>query len=67
MQVYAWIGILNKEGLLNQLLLWAGMISEPLTILNTKFAVHVGIVYSYLPFMVLPLHANLERQHVSLL
>ncbi|MEL6747192.1 MAG: ABC transporter permease subunit [Pseudomonadota bacterium] len=66
-RVYAWIGILKKEGLLNALLLSAGLISEPLTILNTNAAVYVGIVYSYLPFMVLPLYANLARQDPALL
>ena len=66
-RVYAWIGILKKEGLLNQLLLWLGVIGEPLTILNTNWAVYVGIVYSYLPFMVLPLYATLERMDHSLL
>src|SRR5581483_11922658 len=59
-RVYAWIGILKKEGLLNQLLLSTGLISEPLTILNTNWAVYIGIVYSYLPFLVLPLYAALE-------
>ncbi|MGI9365868.1 MAG: ABC transporter permease, partial [Rhizobiaceae bacterium] len=52
-RVYAWIGILKKEGLLNQFLLSVGLIAEPLTILNTNLAVYIGIVYSYLPFMVL--------------
>lgn len=66
-RVYAWIGILKKEGLLNQFLLWAGMIDQPLIILNTNIAVYIGIVYSYLPFMVLPLYANLERQDEGLL
>lgn len=66
-RVYAWIGILKKEGLLNQLLLWVGVISEPLTILNTNTAVYIGIVYSYLPFLVLPLYASLERMDDSLL
>ena len=66
-RVYAWIGILKKEGLLNQLLLWIGVISEPLTILNTNTAVYIGIVYSYLPFMVLPLYAALERMDRTLL
>ena len=66
-RVYAWIGILKKEGLLNQLLLWLGVIHEPLTILNTNWAVYVGIVYSYLPFMVLPLYAALEKMDHSLL
>jgi putrescine transport system permease protein len=66
-RVYAWIGILKKEGLLNQLLLWTGVIHEPLTILNTNWAVYIGIVYSYLPFMVLPLYAALERLDNTLL
>jgi putrescine transport system permease protein len=66
-RVYAWIGILKKEGLLNQLLLWLGVIHEPLTILNTNWAVYIGIVYSYLPFMVLPLYAALEKMDESLL
>ena len=66
-RVYAWIGILKKEGLLNQLLLWLGLIHEPLTILNTNWAVYIGIVYSYLPFMVLPLYAALEKMDESLL
>ncbi len=66
-RVYAWIGILKKEGLLNQFLLWLGVIAEPLTIMNTNWAVYIGIVYSYLPFMVLPLYANLEKQDFTLL
>ena len=66
-RVYAWIGILKNEGLLNQFLLWVGVIDEPLIILNTNWAVYVGIVYSYLPFMVLPLYATLEKMDESLL
>ena len=66
-RVYAWIGILKKEGLLNQLLLSIGVIDDPLTILNTNWAVYIGIVYSYLPFMVLPLYAALERMDHTLL
>lgn len=66
-RVYAWIGILKKEGLLNLALTQLGLISEPLTILNTDIAVYIGIVYSYLPFMVLPLYANLEKMDLSLL
>jgi putrescine transport system permease protein len=60
-RVYAWIGILKNEGLLNSFLMHLGIISEPLTILNTTTAVYIGIVYSYLPFMVLPLYASLEK------
>jgi putrescine transport system permease protein len=66
-RVYAWIGILKKEGLLNLALANLGLINEPLTILNTDIAVYIGIVYSYLPFMVLPLYANLEKLDLSLL
>ena len=66
-RVYAWIGILKNEGLLNALLLWLGVIATPLTIINTEVAVHIGIVYSYLPFMVLPLYANLEKHDPTLI
>jgi putrescine transport system permease protein len=66
-RVYSWIGILKKEGLLNQFLLFLGVIDQPLTILNTNWAVYIGIVYSYLPFMVLPLYAALERLDDTLL
>jgi len=60
-RIYAWIGILKPEGLLNRLLIGLGLIAEPLSILNTTTAVYIGIVYAYLPFMVLPLYASLER------
>lgn len=66
-RVYAWMGILKDEGLLNGVLMWLGIISEPLVILNTDTAVYIGIVYSYLPFMVLPLYATLEKLDPSLL
>jgi len=66
-RVYAWIGILKPEGLLNQLLLTLGLIDTPLTILNTNTAVYIGIVYSYLPFMVLPIYATLEKLDYSLI
>ncbi|MEM7404359.1 MAG: ABC transporter permease subunit [Pseudomonadota bacterium] len=66
-RVYAWIGILKKEGLVNLLLMTIGVVDEPLTILNTNAAVYIGIVYSYLPFMVLPIYASLERLDESLL
>lgn len=66
-RVYAWIGILKKEGLLNLLLTSLGIIDEPLTILNTDLAVYIGIVYSYLPFMILPLYSALEKLDDSLL
>ncbi|QCK85099.1 ABC transporter permease subunit [Phreatobacter aquaticus] len=66
-RIYAWIGILKPEGLLNEVLLAVGLISERLQIANTEAAVLVGVVYSYLPFMVLPLYAALERLDRTLL
>ena len=66
-RVYAWIGILKNNGLLNNVLIGLGIIDEPLPMLHSDFSVHIGIVYSYLPFMVLPLYATLERMDESLL
>jgi len=66
-RVYAWIGILKPNGLLNNLLMNLGLIDSPLTILHTQTAVYIGVVYSYLPFMILPLFANLTRMDMSLL
>jgi putrescine transport system permease protein len=67
LRVYAWIGILKNNGLINNLLLWLGVIDEPIVMLQTDFAIYVGIVYSYLPFMILPLYANLEKMDLTLL
>lgn len=67
LRVYAWIGLLNTNGVINNILLWAGLIDEPLHLIYNDFAVYVGIVYSYLPFMILPLYANLERLDETLL
>src|ERR1017187_3818256 len=61
LRVYAWIGLLKANGVINNVLLWLGVIHEPLTMLYTPFAMYVGIVYSYLPFFILPLYANLEK------
>ncbi|WP_299968586.1 ABC transporter permease subunit [uncultured Roseobacter sp.] len=66
-RVYAWMGILSQEGFLNQFLLWTGVIGEPLTILNTTTAVYIGIVYTYVPFMILPIYAALDRLDGSLI
>ncbi|MBB4573544.1 ABC transporter permease subunit [Rhizobium lentis] len=66
-RVYAWIAILKPEGLLNQLLLSLHLIDTPLIILNTPTAVYIGIVYSYLPFMVLPLYSALEKMDGTLI
>jgi putrescine transport system permease protein len=66
-RIYAWIGILKNNGLLNNFLLWTGLIDQPLQILHTNVAVYVGIVYAYLPFMVLPLYTNLVKLDLRLL
>ena len=66
-RVYAWMGILSQEGLLNQFLMWLGIIGEPLTILNTNWAVYIGIVYTYCPFMILPIYSTLEKLDISLI
>nr|WP_290695980.1 ABC transporter permease subunit [Halomonas sp. UBA3074] len=66
-RVYAWMGILSNSGLINNLLIGLGLIDSPLRMMNTQFAVTIGIVYAYLPFMVLPLYAHLTRMDNSLL
>ena len=66
-RVYSWMGILSTEGYLNQFLLGLGVINEPLVIMNTNTAVYIGIVYTYLPFMILPIYSALERMDDSLL
>jgi putrescine transport system permease protein len=67
LRVYAWIGLLNNNGVINNALLALGLIHRPLALMQTDFAVYIGIVYSYLPFMILPLYANLEKHDPSLL
>lgn len=66
-RVYAWIGILDSNGILNRWLIGIGLIDEPLRILYTPIAAYIGIVYCYLPFMVLPLYANLIKLDQRLL
>ena len=66
-RIYAWMGILSQEGFLNQFLMLTGLSTEPLTILNTQIAVYIGIVYTYLPFMILPIYAALDRLDGSLI
>jgi putrescine transport system permease protein len=66
LRVYAWIGILKTNGPINQFLLWTGVVDAPLRMLQTDFAVILGLVYSYLPFMILPLYASLARMEWSL-
>jgi putrescine transport system permease protein len=67
LRVYALQGIISEHGLLNNLLIWLGMIHAPLRIMHTTIAVYIGIVYSYLPFMILPLYATLEKLDGTLL
>jgi len=67
LRIYAWIGILNNTGYLNNFLIWIGVIDTPIQMMQTEFAIYIGIVYSYLPFMILPLYANLEKLDGSLL
>jgi putrescine transport system permease protein len=67
LRVYAWIGLLKNNGVINNVLLYLGVIHHPLALLQTDFAVYIGIVYSYLPFMILPLYANLEKHDATLL
>ncbi|TNV21597.1 putrescine ABC transporter permease PotH [Buttiauxella sp. B2] len=65
-RVYAWMGILKNNGVLNNVLMWLGVIDQPLVILHTNLAVYIGIVYAYLPFMVLPIYTALTRLDYSL-
>jgi putrescine transport system permease protein len=67
LRVYAWIGLLKTDGVINNVLQFFGIINEPLAMMNTSFAVYIGIVYSYLPFMILPLYSNLEKHDNTLL
>jgi len=66
-RVYAWINILQHDGLLNQVLIALHIIPEPLSWLSSDTAIYIGVVYSYLPFMVVPLYATLEKMDESLL
>ena len=67
LRVYAWIGLLNNSGIINNILIGLGVIDHPIVMMKTDFAVYVGIVYSYLPFMVLPLYTTLEKMDLTLL
>lgn len=67
LRVYAWIGLLKTDGVINNVLQGLGIIDAPLAMMNTSFAVYIGIVYSYLPFMILPLYSNLEKHDLTLL
>jgi putrescine transport system permease protein len=67
LRIYAWKGILANHGILNNTLISLGVISEPLHLMNTQFSLVIGMVYAYLPFMILPLYANLVKMDLRLL
>jgi putrescine transport system permease protein len=67
LRVYAWMGLLSNQGVINQVLMGLGITNEPIVMLQTDFAMYIGIVYSYLPFMILPLYSNLEKHDLTLL
>jgi putrescine transport system permease protein len=67
LRVYAWMGLLGNQGVINQVLLGLGIVDQPIVMLQTDFAMYIGIVYSYLPFMILPLYSNLEKHDLTLL
>lgn len=66
LRVYAWMGLLNNYGVINNILMWFGAIDQPIQFMYTDFAMLIGMTYSYLPFMVLPLYATLERMDLDL-
>jgi putrescine transport system permease protein len=66
LRVYAWMGLLADQGTINNLLIWLGLIDQPIRMLYSEFAVYVGIVYTYVPFMILPLYANMEKLDMEL-
>jgi putrescine transport system permease protein len=67
LRVYAWKGILDDHGIINNVLIWAHLIDEPIKMMHTGFSMTVGMVYTYLPFMILPLYANLVKMDLRLL
>ena len=66
LRVYAWMGLMNNYGVINNLLLWLGIVDQPVQLMYTGFAIFVGLAYSYLTFMILPLYATLERMDLDL-
>ena len=66
LRVYAWMGLMNNYGVINNLLMWLGAVDRPIPLMYTDFAIFVGLAYSYLPFMILPLYATLERMDLDL-
>lgn len=67
LRVYAWMGLMNNYGVINNMLMWLGLTDQPIQIMYTDYAIFVGLTYSYLPFMILPLYATLERMDLDLI
>lgn len=67
LRIYAWKGLLDDNGIFNQLMIWAHMIDTPIKMMNTTFSLVLGMVYVYVPFMILPLYANLSKMDLRLL
>jgi putrescine transport system permease protein len=67
LRVYAWKGLLDDDGIVNNLLLWLHLIDAPIRMMHTAFSMMVGMVYTYLPFMILPVYANLVKMDLRLL
>lgn len=67
LRIYAWKGLLDDNGIFNQLMMWAHLIDAPIKMMNTSFSLILGMVYVYVPFMILPLYANLSKMDMRLL
>jgi len=67
LRVYAWKGLLDDQGVVNNILIWLQLIDQPIKMMHTAFSMTVGMVYTYLPFMILPLYANLVKMDLRLL
>jgi len=67
LRVYAWKGLLDDHGVFNNILLWLHVINEPIKMMHTGFSMTIGMVYAYLPFMILPLYANLVKMDLRLI
>ena len=67
LRVYAWRGLLDDHGVINNALLWIGIIDSPIKMMHTSFSMSIGMIYTYLPFMILPLYSNLVKMDLRLL
>jgi putrescine transport system permease protein len=67
LRIYAWKTLLEDNGVINNFLIWSGLIHQPIQIMHTQFSLMIGMVYAYLPFMILPLYSNLVKMDTRLL